>query len=415
MNRTIAITSGKGGVGKTNLTVNLAIHLAELGYRPCLFDADLGTANINIMLGINPEHDIGDVIRGEKTIQDIIIHDSSGVNIIPGSSGVEEMANLEAEHLDTLVKSFAALGRYDFFLFDTSAGISRSVVAFCLAASEVVLVITSEPTSMTDAYSLLKVLTRNKYGGRVRVVVNRCPDVASAKGVFKKFRMAVDKYLGVPLEPLGLVFQDEVVPRALQQQKSFMKLYPQSGAASCIRSLTQRLTNESAEKTAPEDMTVFWNNCFKYFNMPLDIPGKRQEQRGQESVPPPEPAVVAPVMEAAEETPAVPPPVAPSAAGESSATGEPGETGEPRQATNPQDPLQAFMPFIPIVQQLAGNLGQVSSELSRIREALGANGKNPGPAHSGDHNRPSTPAKDRQVYVLDLQAYAAGSNRSKES
>ncbi|MDF1615487.1 MinD/ParA family protein [Desulfurivibrio dismutans] len=399
MNRTIAITSGKGGVGKTNLTVNLSIHLAELGYRPCLFDADLGTANINILLGINPEHDIGDVIRGQKTIQDIIIQDPSGINVIPGSTGVEEMANLEAEHLDTLVKSFASLGRYDFFLFDTAAGISRSVVAFCLAASEVVLVITSEPTSMTDAYSLLKVLTKNKYGGRVRVVVNRCTDVASAKGVFKKFRMAVDKYLGVPLEPLGLVYQDEAVPRALQQQKSFMKLYPQSGAASCIRSLAQRLTNESSEKTAPEDMTVFWNNCFKYFNMPLDIPGKRQEHRTEQAAPRKETAATAEAPQ---------PPVAPSATAVNEDTAGTDDTTPP--ASGPQDPLLAF---VPLVEQLAGNLALVSAELSRIREALGTNDK------GGVAVRPAAPtaqpAQDRQVYVLDLHSYATGTNRTKES
>lgn len=274
MSRIIAVTSGKGGTGKTTLAVNLAVQLAELGHRTCIFDADLGTANINIMLGINPKADIGDVVNGKMTIHDIMIHDPSGIDIIPGSSGVESIANLGAKRLDSLVAAFADAGSYDFYLFDTGAGISRRVIAFCLAAAELLLVITDEPTSLTDAYSLLKVLNHHKYEGRIKVVVNRCADLESARKVYRRFRAAVDLYLGVELEPLGLVFQDEAVSLSMQRQSPFIKLFPDSKAAGCVRSLAQRLTGDRAKETAPADIAAFWSNCVSYFNMPLELPGQ---------------------------------------------------------------------------------------------------------------------------------------------
>ena len=133
MTRTITITSGKGGVGKTNISVNVALHLASLGYRTCLFDADLGLANINILLGLSPEYNLEDVISDRHSLQDIIIRNYKGIDIIPGSSGVEEMANLESDQVDHLIQSFSELDGYDFLLFDTSAGVSRNVLAFCLS------------------------------------------------------------------------------------------------------------------------------------------------------------------------------------------------------------------------------------------------------------------------------------------
>ena len=140
MARVITVTSGKGGVGKTNISANLALCLARQGFRTCLFDADLGLANINILLGLYPEYDLGDVILNEKTVDDIIIKDFKGIDIIPGSSGVDKMADLGPEKLDYLIKSFSELdGEYDFFIFDTSAGVSKNVVSFCMTSSEVIL------------------------------------------------------------------------------------------------------------------------------------------------------------------------------------------------------------------------------------------------------------------------------------
>ncbi|HET98349.1 MAG TPA: MinD/ParA family protein, partial [Desulfurivibrio alkaliphilus] len=364
MNRTIAITSGKGGVGKTNLAVNLAIHLAELGHRTCLFDADLGTANINILLGIHPEYDIGDVIRGGRSLHDIIIRDSSGIDIIPGSSGVEEIANLDGKNLDTLVKTFAHAGKYDFYIFDTSAGISRNVAAFCLAASELLLVVTSEPTSLTDAYSLLKVLVKNGYQGRIRVVVNRCPDLASAKEVFKKFRMTADKYLGIKLEPLGLLYQDEVINKALREQKPFITLYPRSNAANCIRSLARRLTEESGVPEDVVDMTTFWNRCFHYFHTLLDLPGGKKESK---------PALVSTIAAAPEAQPREQAgreaSVAPANAAAKPLTSE-ASAPAPKNGS-PAASLDTVQALLPIVERLTDSILAFSQELSRVRKTIG--------------------------------------------
>ena len=158
MPRIITVTSGKGGVGKTNITTNLSLHLAAMGFNPCILDADLGLANINILLGINPEHTLKDVINNNFKLSDIIIKDYNGIDIIPGSSGIEDMANIGQGSLDKLIESFSPINAYDFLFIDTAAGISSDIISFCLASNEIIIVITPEPTSLTDAYALLKVL-----------------------------------------------------------------------------------------------------------------------------------------------------------------------------------------------------------------------------------------------------------------
>jgi flagellar biosynthesis protein FlhG len=151
MSRIITVTSGKGGVGKTNISVNMALYLASQKYRVCLFDADMGLANIDILLGLYPEYTLEDVLTREKRLQDVIIRDYSGIDIIPGSSGVRKMADPEPGEIDFLMDALSELQDYDFFFFDTSAGISKNVISFCMASPEIILVVTPEPTSWTDA------------------------------------------------------------------------------------------------------------------------------------------------------------------------------------------------------------------------------------------------------------------------
>ena len=146
MKRVITITSGKGGVGKTNISVNLAAQLAKEGLRTCIFDADLGLANINILLGISPEYNLEDVITGEKSLTDILVHDPCGVDIIPGGTGVEKLTAMTPESLSRMIKAFSCLEGDDILFFDTSPGISRDVISFCMASKEVVLVVIPEPT-----------------------------------------------------------------------------------------------------------------------------------------------------------------------------------------------------------------------------------------------------------------------------
>lgn len=269
MTRFITITSGKGGVGKTNLGINLALQLAEAGFRACLFDADLGLANINVLLGIYPEYTLKDVILGDRLFPEIIVNYAGGVDIIPGSSGIEALADLSPEGIEALVTSFQALAGYDFILFDTSAGISKDVIAFCMASPEVLLVLTPEPTSLTDGYALVKVLKRNDYTGRVRVVLNQCKNGQHAKLAYGKFRSAVKKFLDLDVALAGVVYADSMVPHAVAQQKPLMSLYPKTSAAQCIRTLADRLVSKKEMHGETIAARTFWEQCIAFFRKPM--------------------------------------------------------------------------------------------------------------------------------------------------
>ena len=188
MARVITIASGKGGVGKTSISLNLSLSLAGAGHRVCLFDADLGLANVNILTGLYPETGLADVIDGRRTLSDILIRDYNGIDIIPGSSGVERLADLSRNQAAELVRAFLELGDYDYFILDTSAGISAQVLSFCRASQEMVLVATPEPTSLTDAYSLLKVLSRQAPMPRVKVVINQVRAAEAARQAYAKLK-----------------------------------------------------------------------------------------------------------------------------------------------------------------------------------------------------------------------------------
>ncbi len=282
MARTITVTSGKGGVGKTNISVNLAIELASLGYRTCLFDADLGLANINIVLGLYPEHNLEDVILNNKTIKDIIIRDYDGVDIIPGSSGIEKMADLEYQQIDPLVRSFSEFDSYDFFLFDTSSGVSKNVISFCRASSEVVLVVTPEPTSLSDAYGLLKILSLNGFNGQVMVVVNQSRDAKIANTAYTKLKKTVHKYLPINIVPLGLIVHDDHVAEALKEQKPFISLYPNSNVSKCIKNIAKRLVEKEAEDIETYGLETFWTRFLSFFKNPLKFAGTRNDGKPKE-------------------------------------------------------------------------------------------------------------------------------------
>ena len=263
MPRIITITSGKGGVGKTSISLNLALELASLNQKVCLFDADLGLANINILTGIHPENDLKSVINGRLEIEDIIIRNFQGIDIIPGSSGVTELADLSQEKAKQLIRSFIDLEEYDYFIFDTSAGISSQVLSFCMASHEILLVITPEPTSLTDAYSLLKVLSLKNYKNRVNVIVNQVKEAKQAKQAYCQLRDTVRRFLSLELNALGIVVFDRHLPMSVIAQTPFLKLFPDSSASRCIKLLGKKLISKDKKQTTPS-LEEFWQRCLDF-------------------------------------------------------------------------------------------------------------------------------------------------------
>ncbi len=258
MAKMITIASGKGGVGKTSISLNLSLALAASGQRVCLFDADLGLANVNILTGLYPDHGLGEVIAGSHCLTDIMIRDFNGIDIIPGSSGVEKLADLTGDEARRLINSFLDLSSYDYFILDTSAGISSQVLSFCRASHEMILVATPEPTSLTDAYSLLKVLSRGETMPEIRVVINQVKSAARAKQAYSKLKKTVKKFLSVKISPLGIVARDSNVSIAVISQVPFFMLFPDTMASRCIRSIVQKLLKDEGKDMPVE---VFWDQC----------------------------------------------------------------------------------------------------------------------------------------------------------
>lgn len=245
LTRVISVTSGKGGVGKSTTVVNLAIALAEVGKRVLVLDADLGLANIHVLLGIRPEFTLADVFSGEKQLREILVAGPAGVQIIPAASGVQEILCLSADRQIMLMEAIESIAnQFDYLLIDTQAGISEEVMYFNSASSEILCVVNSEPTSLTDAYALIKVLSR-RYGEReISVLVNNVFDVRSAQKTFERLSAATERFLHVDLHYKGFIPTDSSVSEAVQEQKAVLQLYPSSAAARAFTKLAETLDRD---------------------------------------------------------------------------------------------------------------------------------------------------------------------------
>ena len=239
--RVVAVTGGKGGVGKTNVSVNLAVSLAEMGKRTLLMDADLGLANVDVLLGLSPKFTLADLIAGRCGLEDVLLEGPEGVLVVPASSGFRHMAELTpAEHVG-LVHVFSELQRaLDFMVVDTAAGISDSVLTFCQAAQDTVVVVCDEPASITDAYALIKVLARERGLDRVHVIANMVRDPNEGRKLYEKLARVCERFLGdVALHYLGAVPQDDWLRRAVQRQQPVVKAYPGSPSARAITDIAR--------------------------------------------------------------------------------------------------------------------------------------------------------------------------------
>ena len=238
----IAVTGGKGGVGKTNVSVNLALALAELGRRVVLLDADLGLANVDVLLGLTTRRTLADVIAGDCDLQDVLIPGPGGIRIVPAASGAQSMVQLTTQQHAGLIQAFSELGdELDVLIIDTAAGIGDSVVAFVRAAQEVLLVVTDEPTSITDAYALIKLLNRDYGITRFRVLANMAHAPQEGRNLFAKLTKVTERFLDVALQYVGAVPYDEAVRKAVQKQRAVYDAYPRSKSALALRAIAQKV------------------------------------------------------------------------------------------------------------------------------------------------------------------------------
>ncbi|MDH5734559.1 MAG: MinD/ParA family protein [Gammaproteobacteria bacterium] len=230
----IAVTSGKGGVGKTSITVNTGIALSQKGYKVCLFDADSNLANINILLGVTPEYTLQHVLSGEKSIHEIMLQ-KSGLHIVPGASGIADFVGMQPRAQKRLIKALETLENdFDYLFVDTSSGIDTTVLSFVESAHQSIVVITPEPTSLTDAFSLLRVLKRRGHSKKVNIVVNAVSTEQRSQKIFIRFADAVEKYLGYRPVFLGTVLKDDLLPSAVCLQRPVIQYRPTSASSNCF-------------------------------------------------------------------------------------------------------------------------------------------------------------------------------------
>lgn len=250
--RVITVTSGKGGVGKSSVSVNLAIQLSRMGKRVVIFDADFGLANIEIMLGIRPQYNLADLMFRGKNLQDIITEGPDKIGFISGGSGIQELTRLTREQIIYLTQKLFQLDKLaDIIIIDTGAGIADSVLEFVAASSEVILVATPEPTSITDAYALLKTLNKKSEfsvdNTNICMLANRIAGEDEGKELYEKLRVVSDKFLQIPLTYLGGIPQDNNVSKAVIQQKPVTQLYPNSDASKAILRIAEKLCKNDEE------------------------------------------------------------------------------------------------------------------------------------------------------------------------
>ena len=242
--KVIAVSAGKGGVGKSNVSVNLAVALAQLNKSVMLFDADLGLANIDIMLGLHTKYNLSHVIQGQCHLSDIILQGPNGIRVIPAASGIEFMTHLtHAEHAGIIDAFNELTDDLDYMIIDTAAGISDTVLSFTRSSQELIVVVCDEPTSLTDAYALIKVMSKRYEWTHFHILANMVRNLKDGRDLFNKLFKVSEQFLDVHLDYLGAIPFDENVHRAVKKQKPVLIAYPESSASVSIRELAEGVNN----------------------------------------------------------------------------------------------------------------------------------------------------------------------------
>lgn len=242
----ITVTSGKGGVGKSNFVVNLSILLQRRGKKVLIFDADIGMGNDDVLMGVYPRYNVFDLIKG-RSIEEILVEGPEGVKLLPGGSGLNQVEDLQDSEREAFLKKLERLNGFDYIIMDTGAGINKSVLAFIACSEELIVVTTPEPTSLTDAYSLVKAADHFKIKDRAKVIVNKTFTEAEGIETFNKFERAVNKFLSLRVEYLGNISDDRKLIQGVRKQVPFVISYPHSDAAKSVEKIAERILGDKSE------------------------------------------------------------------------------------------------------------------------------------------------------------------------
>lgn len=262
----ISITSGKGGVGKTSFTINLGITLAQMGYRTFIIDADLGTANVDVLLNVHTRYNLNHILSREKEILDIIIEGPGGIQLIPGGSGLQNLADLDEWQFNRLINNFQTLEKYaDIILIDTGAGLSKNVINFLIASDEIIVVTTPEPHAITDAYAIIKVMDDRDSSLKPKLILNRVESPEEAKYLSDKMIKVTERFLTLRLDSLGYILEDSNVLRAIKKLRPFVLTEPSSPASQCVKNIAYKLVRPE-EAPQVEIRKNFFHRIKELFN-----------------------------------------------------------------------------------------------------------------------------------------------------
>lgn len=261
--RIIAITSGKGGVGKSNIAVNMAIAYSQAGKRVILIDGDLGMANVNILLGISPKANLLDVVNNRCRISDIVTDTEFGFQFIPGANGFSRIANLTEKEMEVFTAEFSTLSSADIIIIDTGAGIAQSVLGLLAAADEIYVITTPEPTSITDAYGIIKIIETEILDNRpnLKLLVNRVHSAAEGKRVAERIISIVNQFLNYQIDYLGFIYDDPVVSASVLRQKPFIITQPNAKCSMCIKHIVGRI--EKTKLNTEEGFSRFFRKMLR--------------------------------------------------------------------------------------------------------------------------------------------------------
>ncbi|MHC6203468.1 MinD/ParA family protein [Breznakiellaceae bacterium SP9] len=261
--RIITVTSGKGGVGKTNISVNMALAYARMGKKVVVMDADLGLANVNVIMNAFPKYNLYHVIRKQKTLKEILTETEYGISIVAGASGFSKLANLTDKERHDFIDELESLSNADIIIIDTCAGVSSNVLDFIAAANDAVIITTPEPTSITDAFGIIKIIATEyeSLDMGLKLVVNRVKSVMEAKKVADRIMNIAGQFLNIKVDYLGFIYEDNMVSQAVIRQKPFMVIDPRGKASVCLQHIVERL-----EKSEPREQGGFEKMFKRLFN-----------------------------------------------------------------------------------------------------------------------------------------------------